>query len=158
MAFIFAAPTYASPPVAVAPVVIVVARSTSDKIVSISGRAPNRPIPTDSPDVAPATALSRMDVAHAWTLSTLGPSESECLWAIADWESHSQPYVVNASSGAYGLWQIKPVSKLIDWAAANGITEWWLPLAQAQRAAEYAVTRYGGACAATWAHTRTGWW
>jgi hypothetical protein len=174
MAFVFAAPTYASPPPAVAPILSAVEAGSVRSIDVEAHALPSSGAPSaaliPSPDPRPMMAyptdppapssppLSRLDVAHAWTLTTLGPEQSACLWAIADWESHTQPYVVNASSGAYGLWQIKPVQKLIDWAAANGIAEWWLPLAQAQWASEYAVTRYGGACAATWAHSRLGYW
>ena len=165
MAFVFAAPTYASPPPAIAPIPsVAVAGSVqpaltpvSTTATPISGRAPNRPIPTDSPD-APTVVLSRMDAARAWTLATLGPAQSACLWALADWESHTMPYVTNATSGAFGLWQIKPPSKLKDWATSQGIVGWWLPLAQAQWASEYAVTRYGSACNATWFHTAHGWW
>jgi hypothetical protein len=100
-----------------------------------------------------------VDDAKAWSLEALGPRGSACLWAIAWQESKDDPDVLNhEGSGAYGLFQIKPASKLEAWALARGYTNWQSPVVQARWAVNYARAKYGSVCGAWYFWVENGWW
>jgi hypothetical protein len=100
-----------------------------------------------------------------------GLAQSECASLIFEYEANWNPHATNKRSGAYGLPQANPASKLANWAeakakaAANaGDTDGeWLyrawrdnPVVQAEWGVDYMTTRYGSPCAAL--AFRSGYW
>jgi hypothetical protein len=92
-----------------------------------------------------------------------GLSQSQCASQIFEDEAGWDPHATNKSSGAYGLPQAHPASKLADWEEAKaeaaekaGDPEAaWLyrawrdnPVVQAEWGVDYMTTRYGSPCAA----------
>jgi hypothetical protein len=92
-----------------------------------------------------------------------GLSQSQCASFIFDDEARWDPHATNKSSGAYGLAQAHPVSKLSDWAEAKATAaekagdaeSAWLyrawrdnPVVQAEWGVDYMTDRYGSPCAA----------
>ncbi|WP_370296343.1 lytic transglycosylase domain-containing protein [Agromyces sp. LHK192] len=111
-----------------------------------SGWAP----PAITPDPGSAQAYAAGAVAaRGW-----GPSEYDCLYALWAKESGWRVNAYNASSGAYGIPQALPGSKMAsagaDWETnANTQIEWGLG---------YVSGRYGTPCGA-WAHSQdVGWY
>jgi hypothetical protein len=110
-----------------------------------------KPVPAagvPDPGTAQAVALE-MVTARGW-----GSSEFDCLVALWNRESHWNVYSLNTSSGAYGIPQALPGSKMAsagaDW-ASNPVTQitWGLG---------YITGRYGTPCGA-WNHSQaTGWY
>jgi hypothetical protein len=100
-----------------------------------------------------------------------GMSQSQCASLIFEYEARWDPHATNKSSGAYGLPQAKPASKLANWAEAKakaaaeaGDPEAaWLyrawrdnPVVQAEWGVDYMASRYGSPCAAL--AFRSGYW
>lgn len=84
----------------------------------------------------------------------MSPVQFDCLDRLFTRESHWNPRATNHSSGAYGIPQALPGSKMAtagaDW-RTNGVTQvrWGL---------RYIARRYGTPCGA-WAHSEaTGWY
>ena len=82
---------------------------------------------------------------------------------IFEYESRWDPHATNADSGAYGVAQSNPKSKMGDWALAKAAdartagdiaTAWkydsWQdnPVVQAEWGVDYMVSRYGSPCQA----------
>jgi hypothetical protein len=126
------------------------------------------PLPTiqDARDYLVARLGSRVD--RHW-----GASQSQCAGLIFEYEARWDPHATNKSSGAYGLPQANPASKLANWAeararakAAAGDPEAaWLyrswrdnPVVQAEWGVDYMNTRYGSACAALAFRNVHGWY
>lgn len=82
--------------------------------------------------------------AKGYALSVLGPTQYSCLDQIAIHESHWNPYDLNKSSGAYGIPQALPGSKMAV------IADDWHdnPITQVRWMIRYVNGRYGSACAA----------
>jgi hypothetical protein len=102
-----------------------------------------------------------------------GMSQSQCASLIFEYEAQWNPHATNKTSGAYGLPQAKPASKLANWAeakaraAANaGDPEAaWLyrawrdnPVVQAEWGVDYMIERYGSPCAALAFRSGVGWY
>ena len=102
-----------------------------------------------------------------------GRSQSQCASLIFEYESNWDPHATNKSSGAYGLPQANPASKLANWAesraraktAAGDLEAAWLyrswrdnPVVQAEWGVDYMNTRYGSACAALAFRYVHGWY
>jgi hypothetical protein len=102
-----------------------------------------------------------------------GIAQSECASLIFEYEANWNPHATNKRSGAYGLPQANPASKLANWAeakakaAANaGDTDGeWLyrawrdnPVVQAEWGVDYMTTRYGSPCAALAFRNGVGWY
>src|ERR1035437_2896521 len=100
-----------------------------------------------------------------------GMSQSQCASLIFEYEARWDPHATNKSSGAYGLPQAKPASKLANWAEAKakaaaeaGDPEAaWLyrawrdnPGVQAEWSVDYMGSRSGSPCAAL--AFRSGYW
>jgi hypothetical protein len=98
-------------------------------------------------------------------------AQSQCASLIFEYEASWNPHATNKRSGAYGLPQAKPASKLADWAeakarAAEGAGDpaaAWLyrawrdnPVVQAEWGVDYMIRRYGSPCAAL--AFRSGYW
>ncbi len=92
-----------------------------------------------------------------------GFSQSQCASLIFEEEAQWDPHATNRSSGAYGLPQANPASKLGDWAEARAdaaekaddpeaarLYRAWRdnPVVQAEWGVDYMTTRYGSPCAA----------
>jgi hypothetical protein len=102
-----------------------------------------------------------------------GMAQSQCASLIFEYEAQWNPHATNKKSGAYGLPQVKPASKLANWAevkataAANaGDPEAaWLyrawrdnPVVQAEWGVDYMIERYGSPCAALGFRSGVGWY
>jgi hypothetical protein len=102
-----------------------------------------------------------------------GMAQSQCASLIFEYEAQWNPHATNKTSGAYGLPQAKPASKLANWAeamataAANaGDPEAaWLyrawrdnPVVQAEWGVDYMIERYGSPCAALAFRSGDGWY
>ena len=100
-----------------------------------------------------------------------GMSQSQCASLIFEYEAQWNPHATNKVSGAYGLPQAKPASKLGNWANAKAATSAtagdartaWLyrawrdnPVVQAEWGVDYMIDRYGSPCAAL--AFRSGYW
>ena len=102
-----------------------------------------------------------------------GMSQSQCASLIFEYEARWDPHATNKSSGAYGLPQANPASKLANWAeakarAAEGAGDpeaTWLyrawrdnPVVQAEWGVDYMINRYGSPCAALAFRSGVGWY
>jgi hypothetical protein len=100
-----------------------------------------------------------------------GLSQSKCASLIFQYEAHWDPHATNKSSGAYGLPQAHPASKLANWAEAKAKAaveagdpdSAWLyrawrdnPVVQAEWGVDYMTRRYGSPCGAL--AFRSGYW
>ena len=100
-----------------------------------------------------------------------GLSQSQCASLIFQYEAHWDPHATNKSSGAYGLPQAHPASKLANWAEAKAKAaveagdpdSAWLyrawrdnPVVQAEWGVDYMTRRYGSPCGAL--AFRSGYW
>jgi hypothetical protein len=116
-----------------------------------SGRttAPSLPAPPANPSEAQAIARELMASQYGW-----GDDQFGCLVAVWNYESGWNVYASNPSSGAYGIPQALPGSKMAtagdDWqTSARTQIIWGLG---------YIAGRYGTPCGA-WAHIEaTGWY
>ncbi|MET0725187.1 MAG: lytic transglycosylase domain-containing protein [Leifsonia sp.] len=110
-----------------------------------SGWAP--PAGTPDPGTAQAIALEMVH-ARGW-----GDSEYSCLVALWNRESGWNVYAANKSSGAYGIPQALPGSKMAS-AGADWETN---PATQIAWGLGYVGGRYGSPCGA-WAHSEDAGW
>jgi hypothetical protein len=103
-----------------------------------------------SPDAGTAQALAAdMVAARGWSTS-----EFDCLVALWNKESRWNVYAHNTSSGAYGIPQALPGSKMAT-AGADWATN---PATQITWGLGYIAARYGTPCGA-WGHSqRVGWY
>jgi hypothetical protein len=100
-----------------------------------------------------------------------GMAQSQCASLIFEYEARWNPHATNKTSGAYGLPQAKPASKLANWAEAKATAAEeagdpeaaWLyrawrdnPVVQAEWGVDYMINRYGSPCAAL--AFRSGYW
>jgi hypothetical protein len=100
-----------------------------------------------------------------------GMAQSKCASLVFEYEAGWNPHATNKASGAYGLPQANPASKLANWAEAKaraaveaGDPEAaWLyrlwrdnPVVQAEWGVDYMIQRYGSPCAAL--AFRSGYW
>ncbi len=125
------------------PVAVIVPRATP---------APTpKPTPRPTPQPTPRPTATRPPViyptvadAKAYALSVLGSTQYSCLDEIAIHESNWNPHDYNASSGAYGIPQALPGSKMST-AGAD-----WLdnPVTQVKWMIGYVDGSYGSACSA----------
>lgn len=112
-------------------------------------------IETDPPTPT-AAPIPTVEDAKAWALATLGAREAYCLDRIVWHESRWNPLVWNKKgSGAYGLVQAKPGSKM-----ASAGPDWQTnPITQLRWAIyDYALPKYGGLCRAWQWWGSHGWW
>ncbi len=84
----------------------------------------------------------------------LNATQFACFDRIVMKESTWNPRATNASSGAYGLVQALPASKM-----ASAGSDWKTnPATQAKWGVKYMNDRYGSPCAALAAHHKQGWY
>jgi hypothetical protein len=102
-----------------------------------------------------------------------GRSQSQCASLIFEYEARWDPHATNKRSGAYGLPQAYPASKLANWAEAKAaaaakagdpeaarLYRAWRdnPVVQAEWGVDYMTERYGSPCAALAFRTGSGWY
>ena len=139
--------------------------STKEEIAEITGEAKNADqataaaaaaaaaeagaVPTTYSGEDPRSLAKPLVAAQGW-----GDSEYQCLVLLWNRESQWNPYAENASSGAYGIPQSLPGSKMAS-AGADWRTN---PITQINWGIGYIKGRYGTPCSA-WAHSNAvGWY
>jgi hypothetical protein len=128
-----------------------------------------------------STALPTIQDARNYLVARLGAgvdrhwgrSQSQCASLIFEDEARWDPHATNRRSGAYGLPQAYPASKLGDWAEAKAtaaakagdpeaarLYRAWRdnPVVQAEWGVDYMTERYGSPCAALAFRTGRGWY
>ncbi len=97
---------------------------------------------------------SSVGAARAYARSRLGATQFSCLDRLWTKESGWNPRAVNPSSGAYGIPQALPGSKM-----ATAGADWrYNPMTQVRWGLDYIARAYGTACTA-WSHSaRTSWY
>jgi hypothetical protein len=149
-------PPEAWTPVLVAPVPVYRPLRRPEPPAGLQRPAPTptpRPKPTVRPFVIPAHPT--VADAKAYALATLGPVQYDCLNTLINRESHWNPFDLNRSSGAYGIPQALPGSKMA-WAGSD----WrWNPVTQVKwMILRYIPGRYGTACNALAHSYKYGWY
>jgi hypothetical protein len=130
---------------------------------------------------SPAFSLPTVQDARNYLVARLGTrverrfglSQAQCASRIFEYEANWDPHATNKSSGAYGLPQANPASKLAAWAEAKAtaaakagdadtarLYRAWRdnPVVQAEWGVDYMITRYGSPCAALAFRNRAGWY
>lgn len=128
------------------PIVVVVPKATP------SPKPTPRPTPRPTATPAPIAYPTVAD-AQAYALSVLGATQYSCLNQIAIHESNWDPHDYNASSGAYGIPQALPGSKM-----STAGADWHdNPVTQVKWMIGYVDAAYGSACAA-WSYWQAHSW
>ena len=133
--------------------------STKEEIAEITGEAKNADqataaaeagaVPTTYSGEDPRSLAKPLVAAQGWS-----DSEYQCLVLLWNRESQWNPYAENSSSGAYGIPQALPGSKMAS-AGADWRTN---PITQINWGIGYIKGRYGTPCSA-WAHSNAvGWY
>lgn len=121
--------------------------SPSEAAAAGGASAPNVPLVYSGDD--PRTVAKQMVAARGW-----GDGEFQCLVALWNRESHWNPYAENPYSGAYGIPQALPGTKMAS-AGADWRTN---PVTQITWGLGYIAGRYGTPCGA-WQHSEAiGWY
>jgi hypothetical protein len=133
------------------------------------------------PSQVASTALPTIQDARNYLVARLGASvdrrwgrsQSQCASLIFEAEARWDPHATNKRSGAYGLPQAYPASKLGNWAEAKAtaaakagdpkaasLYRAWRdnPVVQAEWGVDYMTDRYGSPCAALAFRNRVGWY
>jgi hypothetical protein len=130
--------------------------ATFENVVIPLETPPPTPTPAPTPKPKPKAKPYVDSVANAKTYARnrLGATQYACLDDIFYYESKWNPLAENPRSGAYGIPQALPGSKM----AAFGSNWRTSPLTQVKWGIWYVNDRYGSACAA-WEHIEaTGWY
>ena len=138
--------------------------STKEEIAEITGEAKNADqataaaaaaaaaeagaVPTTYSGEDPRSLAKPLVAAQGWS-----DSEYQCLVLLWNRESQWNPYAENSSSGAYGIPQALPGSKMAS-AGADWRTN---PITQINWGIGYIKGRYGTPCSA-WAHSKAAGW
>jgi len=93
-------------------------------------------------------------LAKRYALDRLGASQFSCIEALWERESSWRYWAHNKSSGAYGIPQALPGSKMKS-AGSDWRTN---PVTQVRWGIRYVNSRYGSACRALTFHNRVGWY
>lgn len=113
--------------------------------------------PTFLPSPTPFIKLTEQPTvrnAKAYALDRLGSKQFSCINNIFIRESHWNTFALNKSSGAYGIPQALPGSKM----AVSG-SDWRTnPVTQVRWGIRYVNGRYGSACDAWRFHQVHGWY
>lgn len=106
------------------------------------------------PIATPVVATGSVAAARAYALKVLGPTEYGCIDRIFQRESRWNPLARNRTSGAYGIPQALPGSKM----ASEGADWRTNPVTQVKWGIKYVRARYGGACKAIEHIHQYGWY
>ncbi len=120
------------------------------RVASLAPSVP--PATTPKPTRRPAPSVAD---AKAYALNRLGPTQYACLADIVKHEDGTwDPYRTNPYSGAYGIPQALPGSKM-----ASAGADWrWNRITQVRWMISYVNARYGSACQAAAFRTDRGWY
>jgi outer membrane biosynthesis protein TonB len=113
-----------------------------------------RPKRTVTRTVTRSSGVPSVAYARSYARSRIGSTQFSCLDKLWNRESGWNPHAYNRSSGAYGIPQALPGSKM------GSIASDWRdnPVTQVKWGLRYISGRYGTACSA-WAHSNaTGWY
>ena len=130
-------------------------RTRAPKPVSVATASPtSEAVATPSPSaVVPVRRTATIVDARAYARRRLGPTQFRCLDALVQRESRWRVNATNRRSGAYGLPQALPGSKM----AAFGADWRTNPITQLRWMIAYIAGRYGTACRA-WRYAITEGW
>ena len=115
------------------------------------------PYPTPTPTPVPTPAPTPYDTvwnAKTYVLNRIGQTQYDCINVIWTHESKWNPTAGNPVSGAYGIPQAVPGSKM----AAFGSNWRTSPLTQVKWGIWYVYNRYGSACGAYEFWSAHGWY
>jgi hypothetical protein len=120
------------------------------------GQTPPIATPTPTPTPTPAPTLVPDTVANARTFARthLNSKQFACVDVLWESESNWNPRAVNATTGAYGIPQSMPASKMAT-AGRNWRTS---PRTQVSWGLQYIAVRYGTACQAWTFRISHGWY
>ncbi|MET9120018.1 transglycosylase SLT domain-containing protein [Streptomyces sp. NPDC004528] len=107
-------------------------------------RAPARPRIVPRPSRSSSRRTAPTGSARGYARSRLSSAQYGCLDSLVTHESGWNPYATNPSSGAYGLFQALPGSKMAS-AGADWRTN---PITQVRWGLSYIGSRYGSPCGA----------
>lgn len=114
------------------------------------GPTPAAPTPTPTPSPMPDTVPN----ARTYARAQLGARQFACLDALWVAESQWNPSATNATTGAYGIPQALPPTKM-----ASAGSDWRnSPLTQVKWGLLYIATRYGTACTAWTFQSANSWY
>jgi hypothetical protein len=116
-----------------------------------------KPTPKPAPKPRPKATLPPVPSvadARAYARARIGSPQFSCLDALFEHESSWNTFARNPSSGAYGIPQALPGSKM-----GSIASDWrYNPLTQVKWGLSYIAAAYGTACAA-WSHSQNfGWY
>ncbi len=123
-------------------------------ITAVSSTPAPTPQPTPQPTPKPTPIPDTVANARAYARTRLGAGQFSCVDVLWQSESRWNPRAVNLTTGAYGIPQSYPASKL----AAAGRNWRTSPRTQVSWGLEYIATRYGTACAAWNFRLAHGWY
>ncbi|QAY73009.1 lytic transglycosylase domain-containing protein [Agromyces protaetiae] len=112
------------------------------------GGGGGNPAPPASPSESQAIARDMIASRYGW-----GDDQFGCLVAVWNYESHWNPLAGNPSTGAYGIPQALPGSKM----ASHGADWQTNPATQISWGIDYIAGRYGNPCGA-WAQIQSAGW
>ncbi len=111
-------------------------------------------VASPSPSAVPIRRTATISDARAYALRELGAEQFACLDALVQRESRWRVDATNRSSGAYGLPQALPGSKMAS-AGADWRTN---PVTQLRWMVAYLAGRYGGSACRALDHALTEGW
>jgi hypothetical protein len=153
LAAAFASPVYAAPPPVLAPVAVVAVTAPvrASAIALPAAAAYHRLDPVVAPVAVGLALPPTVAAAKEYALEQLGPEQYRCLDSIIWHESKWDTFAQNGS-GAYGIPQAWPASKLADAGA-----DWrWNATTQIKWMLWYVTAKYGSACNAAAYRDRVG--
>jgi hypothetical protein len=156
LAAAFASPVYASPPPVLAPVVTVALAPMRASAIALPAQAAyHRLDPVVAPVAVGVLPTPTVAEAQAYALAVLGATQYNCLYLSAFYESKWNPRAWNGKgSGAYGIPQAKPGSKMASFGA-----DWETnPETQVRWMIWYTTTKYGSPCGAEAFRRAHGWY
>lgn len=110
--------------------------------------------PTPEPTPTPTPPPPSLDDARTYAMTELGPTQYACLASLIQRESGWRVDATNPTSGAYGLPQALPGSKM-----ATAGDDWRTnPVTQIRWMIRYVDARYGSACGAWRYWQKKGWY
>jgi hypothetical protein len=116
-------------------------------------KATPKPKPKPKPEAAAARSVPSVGDARAYARRKIGSTQFGCLDKLWTKESGWNPRASNPSSGAYGIPQALPGSKM-----GSVASDWRVnPVTQVRWGLGYITDRYGTACTA-WQHSKAHNW
>jgi hypothetical protein len=128
-------------------------RAPDRPVPEVAPRIELKPTPRPQPQAAAPRGAPSVGEARSYALRRIGSEQFSCLDRLWTKESGWNPRASNPSSGAYGIPQALPGSKM-----ATVASDWRTnPVTQVRWGLGYISGRYGSACAA-WRHSQAHNW